>query len=52
MNSKQEMAARSAAEDFERALVLRNEIKAIGHLADRQHVERRREDHQDVIATR
>ena len=47
---KQEMAARSAAEDFERALVLRNEIAAIGHLADRQHVERRREYDQDVIA--
>ena len=47
---KEEMAARSSAEDFERALVLRNEIAAIGHLADRQHVERRREDDQDVIA--
>lgn len=45
-----EMAARSAAEDFERALVLRNEISAIDHLADRQHVERRREYDQDVIA--
>jgi excinuclease ABC subunit C len=47
---KTEMAARSAAEDFERALVIRNEIAAIGHLADRQHVERRREYDQDVIA--
>ncbi len=47
---KEEMAARSSAEDFERALVLRNEIAAIGHLADRQHVERRREYDQDVIA--
>jgi excinuclease ABC subunit C len=47
---KREMAARSAAEDFERALVLRNEIAAIGHLADRQHVERRKEYDQDVIA--
>jgi len=47
---KTEMAARSAAEDFERALVLRNEINAIGHLADRQHVERQREYDQDVIA--
>jgi excinuclease ABC subunit C len=47
---KLEMAARSAAEDFERALVIRNEIAAIGHLADRQHVERRREYDQDVIA--
>ncbi|MDD1702568.1 MAG: excinuclease ABC subunit UvrC [Methanoregula sp.] len=47
---KREMDARSAAEDFERALVLRNEIRAISHLADRQHVERRREYDQDVIA--
>jgi excinuclease ABC subunit C len=47
---KTDMAARSEAEDFERALVLRNEIAAIGHLADRQHVERRREYDQDVIA--
>ena len=47
---RQEMAARSAAEDFERALVIRKEIAAIGHLADRQHVERRREYDQDVIA--
>ena len=44
------MAACSAAEEYERALVLRNEIAAIGHLADRQHVERRREYDQDVIA--
>ncbi|MFA5236612.1 MAG: excinuclease ABC subunit UvrC [Methanoregula sp.] len=46
----QEMAARSAAEEYERALVIRNEIAAIGHLTDRQHVERRREYDQDVIA--
>jgi excinuclease ABC, C subunit len=45
-----EMAARSAADDFERALILRNEVSAIEHLADRQHVERRREYDQDVIA--
>jgi excinuclease ABC subunit C len=45
-----EMAARSAAQDYERALILRNQIKAIGHLAERQHVERPRETNQDVIA--
>ncbi|MEN6442967.1 MAG: excinuclease ABC subunit UvrC [Methanoregula sp.] len=49
---RQEMAERSAAEDYERALELRNEIAAIGHLADRQTVERRREYDQDVIACR
>ena len=47
---KREMAACAATEEYERALVLRNEIAAIGHLADRQYVERRREYDQDVIA--
>ena len=47
---KHEMAERSAAEEYERALVIRNEIAAIEHLADRQQVERRREYDQDVIA--
>ena len=47
---RREMAGRSAAEEYERALVLRNEIVAIEHLADRQHVERRRTYDQDVIA--
>jgi excinuclease ABC subunit C len=45
-----EMAASSAAQDYERALVLRNQIAAIGHLAERQHVERPKETDQDVIA--
>jgi excinuclease ABC subunit C len=47
---RQEMAERSRAEDYERALELRNEIAAIGHLDERQAVERRREYDQDVIA--
>ncbi len=47
---RREMAAHSAAEEYERALVMRNEIGAIEHLAERQHVERRREYDQDVIA--
>ena len=46
---RQEMAERSAAQDYERALAIRNEIAAITHLAERQHVERRREYDQDVI---
>ncbi|MCX6697582.1 MAG: excinuclease ABC subunit UvrC, partial [Methanoregula sp.] len=46
---RQEMANYSAAQDYERALELRNEIAAIGHLAERQHVEHRREYDQDVI---
>ncbi|HNX16909.1 MAG TPA: excinuclease ABC subunit UvrC [Methanoregula sp.] len=45
-----EMVESSKKEDYERALLLRNEITAIGHLADRQHVERKREYDQDVIA--
>ncbi|WAC05720.1 MAG: excinuclease ABC subunit UvrC [Methanoregula sp.] len=45
-----EMEERSAAQDFEYALVLRNQIAAIGHLADRQHVERPKETDQDIIA--
>ena len=46
---RQEMANYSAAQDYERALETRNEIAAIGHLAERQHVEHRREYDQDVI---
>jgi excinuclease ABC subunit C len=45
-----EMAACSAAQDYERALVLRNQIVAIGHLAEHQHVERPKTTDQDVIA--
>lgn len=44
-----EMEECSKAEEYERALLLRNEITAIGHLSDRQHVERKREYDQDVI---
>ncbi|MFA5332817.1 MAG: excinuclease ABC subunit UvrC [Methanoregula sp.] len=47
---KSEMEARSATQDFERALIIRNEIRAISHLTDRQHVEHKREYDQDVIA--
>jgi excinuclease ABC subunit C len=45
-----EMAACSAAQDYEKALVLRNQIAAIEHLGERQHVERPKETDQDVIA--
>jgi excinuclease ABC subunit C len=47
---RHEMAERSAAEEYERALAIKNELAAIEHLADRQHVERRRTFDQDVIA--
>jgi excinuclease ABC subunit C len=44
------MAQRSEGQDFERALALRNQIRAIEHLAERQHVEHPKETDQDVIA--
>jgi excinuclease ABC subunit C len=49
---RQEMADRAAAQDYERALGLRNEITAIAHLAERQHVERARTCNENVIAYR
>lgn len=45
-----EMEAFSAAREYERALLIRNQISAIEHIAERQHVERPRETDQDVIA--
>jgi len=45
-----EMAERSDGQDFEKALALRNQIRAIEHLAERQHVEHPKETDQDVIA--
>ena len=44
------MTTRAEEKEYERALVLRNEITAIEHLAERQQVERRRTYDQDVIA--
>jgi len=45
-----EMAECAGRQEFEKALVLRNQIAAIGHLAERQHVEHPKETDQDVIA--
>ena len=47
---RSEMAECSAAQDYERALVLRNQICAIEHLSERQHVERPNERDQHIIA--
>jgi excinuclease ABC subunit C len=47
---RSEMAACSLTQDYEKALVLRNQIQAIEHLTERQHVERPKETDQDVIA--
>jgi excinuclease ABC subunit C len=49
---REEMAARSAHEEFEKALALRNQISAIGRLAERQQVEKVSRTDQDVIAYR
>jgi len=47
---RSEMAEYSASQDYERALLIRNQIGAIEHLTERQHVERPKETDQDVIA--
>jgi excinuclease ABC subunit C len=47
---KAEMAEQSGRQEYEKALMLRNQIAAIERLAERQHVERPRETDQDVIA--
>jgi len=49
LSLREEMAGCSAREEYEKALVLRNQIDAVTHLAERQHVERPRETDQDVI---
>ena len=47
---REEMAEHSVRQEFEKALALRNQISAISHLTERQHVERPKENDQDVIA--
>jgi excinuclease ABC subunit C len=47
---RSEMAECSKTQEFEKALVLRNQIAAIERLSERQHVERPKEADQDVIA--
>jgi excinuclease ABC subunit C len=47
---KAEMAQSSQRQEFEKALALRNQIHAIEHLSQRQHVERPRGTDQDVIS--
>jgi len=45
-----DMAVCSAAQEYEKALSLRNQIGAVEHLSERQYVERPKESDQDVIA--
>jgi len=47
---REEMAACSAGQEYEKALSLRNQIAAIERLSERQYVERPKESDQDVIA--
>ncbi|MDD1685758.1 excinuclease ABC subunit UvrC [Methanoregula sp.] len=49
LSLREEMAGYSAHEEYEKALTLRNQIIAVTHLAERQHVERPKETDQDVI---
>jgi excinuclease ABC subunit C len=49
---KEEMARRSGEQEFEKALVLRNQISAIGRLSQHQQVEKVKTIDQDVIAYR
>jgi excinuclease ABC subunit C len=44
-----EMAVRASAQDYERALLLRDQIHALERLSQRQDVARRREGDEDVI---
>jgi len=47
---REEMAEFAERQEFEKALGIRNQITAISHLTERQHVERPKENDQDVIA--
>ncbi|MFA6225341.1 MAG: excinuclease ABC subunit UvrC [Methanoregula sp.] len=47
---RDEMAACSASQEYEKALSLRNQIGAVERLSERQSVERPKESDQDVIA--
>ncbi len=49
LSLREEMAEYSAREEYEKALAVRNQIGAVTHLAERQHVERPKETDQDVI---
>ena len=49
---KAEMEEQSARQEFERALILRNQIRAIERLSERQQVEKVRKADEDVIAYR
>lgn len=47
---KEEMAALARGEEFERAMELRDEIRALEGLQDRQHIERQKRFDEDVLS--
>jgi len=47
---KEEMAALSARQEFEQAMVLRDEIRALETLQERQHIERQKRFDEDVLS--
>jgi excinuclease ABC subunit C len=47
---QEEMAARASSQEYERALLLRDQIHALERLSERQDVVRRREGDEDVIS--
>ncbi len=49
MSLSLEMAERSESQEFEQAMELRDQIAAIEHLAERQHVDRQKSYDEDVI---
>ena len=48
-NLREEMAERAGAKDFEGALLIRDQIRAVEHLSSRQDIARRKEGDEDII---
>ena len=48
-NLRAEMAERAGAKDFEGALLIRDQIRAVEHLSSRQDIARRKEGDEDII---
>ena len=46
---EKEMSGLSAARDFEKALVVRDQIAAVRHLSERQHIDRKKEADEDIV---
>lgn len=46
---KEEMAELSAAREFEKALVVRDQIAAVRHLSERQNIDRKKDTDEDII---